>query len=93
MTTDMTLRERLRGEHSYYCMFLNMETCGQERPLSYPLWLLRWGLPDEIHSRWLGLVCRVRGHDMVDHSHGGPDSGYESAECRRCGWGYHVQMY
>jgi len=40
-----------------------------------------------------GTVCRVKGHDWVDTSGGGPDHGWESGHCERCGWSFHNTMY
>lgn len=39
------------------------------------------------------IVCEVKGHDLVDDSYGGPDSGCMAAHCSRCGWGFHHQLY
>jgi hypothetical protein len=39
------------------------------------------------------LICLLWGHDIVDDSHGGPDSGTMGIRCRRCGYSHSVQMY
>lgn len=38
---------------------------------------LRWWL---IHN----FVCRWIGHDIVDESYAGPETGYDQWYCRRC---------
>lgn len=39
------------------------------------------------------LVCRYRGHALVDESTAGPDSGNMDHSCRRCGQYWHVPLY
>ena len=60
-----------------------------------PLWLFL--VTDYWPSQawwWLkGLYCRRYGHDMVDTGHGGPDNGWDSGHCLRCGWDYHHTYY
>lgn len=38
-------------------------------------------------------VCRLFGHEMVDESCIGPDSGTESHYCSRCGWSWEHTYY
>jgi hypothetical protein len=43
---------------------------------------------------WLkGLVCHWKGHDWIDESYGGPDSGCMAGTCKRCGYSFHTQLY
>jgi len=47
-----------------------------------------------VYSRALeAIVCQTKGHDWEDTSFGGPDRGWESGHCNRCGWGFHHTMY
>lgn len=39
------------------------------------------------------LSCAFGGHDLVDNSYGGPDSGCVAMSCRRCGWSFHHTLY
>lgn len=38
-------------------------------------------------------TCSKRGHEWVDNSYGGPESGCMSAECTRCGLSHSTQLY
>jgi hypothetical protein len=38
-------------------------------------------------------ICKIFGHKMVDHSYGGPDSGFVSVDCERCGYGVKTTLY
>lgn len=40
-----------------------------------------------------GLTCAIKGHDLVDRSYGGPDSGNMDHECKRCGMYWNVPLY
>jgi hypothetical protein len=39
------------------------------------------------------LICKWKGHDIVDRGYGGPDSGCMDHECRRCGQYWSVPLY
>lgn len=39
------------------------------------------------------IRCRISGHDWVDESYGGPDSGCMAGSCRRCGFSFHTTLY
>jgi hypothetical protein len=39
------------------------------------------------------LTCKLFGHDYVDTSYGGPESGYMGCACKRCGWEMGQRMY
>lgn len=41
----------------------------------------------------LNLVCKYKGHDWVDESYGGPDTGCMAGHCKRCGYGFHHTLY
>lgn len=41
----------------------------------------------------LSQICKVRDHDWVDESYGGPDSGCMAGTCRRCGYSFHHKLY
>jgi len=47
------------------------------------------------HFKWwlLSLLCKWRGHDWVDESYGGPDSGCMAGTCNRCGYSFHTTLY
>ncbi len=36
----------------------------------------------------LFLVCKIKGHDLVDNGYATPDSGCIQMDCRRCGYSY-----
>ena len=38
-------------------------------------------------------LCTEHGHDWVDNSYGGPNSGCIHMDCRRCGESYHHTLY
>lgn len=42
---------------------------------------------------WNLLVCKVRGHKMVDYSYGGPEGGCVDVECSRCGQNWYTRLY
>lgn len=42
---------------------------------------------------YTGLICKIRGHDLVDESSAGPDSGCVAYHCKRCGWGWCKVLY
>jgi len=48
---------------------------------------------DIIRCQLKGLVCIFLQHKWVDDSYGGPESGYESIECMRCGESHFQRMY
>ncbi len=37
--------------------------------------------------------CRYQGHDIIDESLTGPDTGHESFHCARCGWDFDHTYY
>lgn len=39
------------------------------------------------------IPCWALGHDIVDQSYGGPDSGCMAGYCKRCGFAYHTSLY
>lgn len=39
------------------------------------------------------LICKIIGHDLSDDSHGGPESGYVSVYCKRCGYSRYESLY
>lgn len=41
----------------------------------------------------INTFCRWKGHDIVDESYGGPDSGCMAGYCKRCGFSYHETLY
>jgi hypothetical protein len=64
--------------------------------------LQRWIFAKTVWIRYVAEViaynCRVAwcqrfGHDMEYDGYAGPDSGGESAECRRCYWGWSHTYY
>lgn len=67
------------------------EVVGNERSL-LAAWLLTiWG---SIVWSWnFRVVCAWRGHDWMDDSYGGPESGCMAAHCERCGFGFHTTLY
>lgn len=67
-----------------------------KKPLPYLLWLPTNWLNDKtyiwrIHAEiaW----CETFGHNYIDDSYGGPESGYVDVHCSRCGHGWHHQLY
>lgn len=39
------------------------------------------------------LICEKEGHDWVDNSYGGPESGCVDLECRRCHQSHYQTLY
>lgn len=37
--------------------------------------------------------CKIYGHDMVDNSYAGPDTGCVDLACTRCGWDHTQILY
>lgn len=48
-------------------------------------WILKY--------EWARLVCRIKGHRIVDLSSIGPESGIEHLACTRCGWEFEHIYY
>lgn len=63
-----------------------MEMIGEVANLVTIVWLLiRWNV-----NR---LICEIVGHEMVDTSVAGPDTGCASGDCKRCGYSFYVTLY
>lgn len=45
------------------------------------------------HDAQIAECERLTGHDWIDHSHAGPDSGSIDMTCRNCGSHFHHVMY
>lgn len=58
-------------------------------PTAWRLYRL-WEIAKLVHVL---VVCEAKGHDLVDDSYGGPDSGCMAAHCSRCGWSFHHTLY
>ena len=39
------------------------------------------------------VVCHFKGHDIIDESFAGPETGYDSFYCDRCGWSFDHTYY
>lgn len=39
------------------------------------------------------LICKIRGHKIIDCSIAGPNSGNMDHECERCGKYWHIPLY
>ena len=52
-------------------------------------WSIYWSIRISILSK----VCKRKGHDWLDESYGGPDSGCMAGTCQRCGYSFHHQLY
>lgn len=55
-------------------------------------WRLYW-LGQSVAVAKAVITCDVFGHQWVDDSHGGPDSGCMAAHCTRCGDSFHHTLY
>jgi hypothetical protein len=56
----------------------------------------RWWLYHQtsvVQSIFTALHCEWSGHELVDNSYGGPDSGCMAMHCSRCGWSFHHTLY
>ncbi len=67
--------------------------CGPQPPIPFWLFLLFDHIPYVIKLRTRLAYCKYRGHDWVDTSYGGPESGYMSSYCNTCGTSYHHTLY
>lgn len=56
-----------------------------------PFWL--YWIDYRARQLWTRGVCRYFGHDLVDDSVAGPDTGNVSVYCARCGWSHEVTLY
>lgn len=87
------VREAVR-EH---LMFLGMSAAYESRTrLGYRVryaWYLACLPFDLLGQLAASNHCAMRGHDIEDHSYGGPESGCVDLQCTRCGWGHHVTLY
>ncbi len=59
------------------------------RPRPYIFYFLGAIFPTSIAP----LICKWKGHDLVDRSYGGPESGCMDHECSRCGQYWSVPLY
>lgn len=48
---------------------------------------------DAWHYARAERYCAEHGHQIVDDSYGGPDSGCVDLHCTRCGFSHYVQLY
>jgi hypothetical protein len=81
--------KRLRCEWYHYEMACHHE--GSKPTLREFVWgLLRY---DRLVAWAAERYCDRFGHDWVDTSTGGPESGDMSGYCKRCGYSFHHQLY
>jgi hypothetical protein len=52
-----------------------------------------YGWVDRAKTFCLAFRCEAFGHDWVDDSYGGPDSGYMGCSCSRCGFSSGSYLY
>ncbi len=50
-------------------------------------------LMDELMQAVGARKCKKDGHKLVSIGYGGPESGTDGAECKRCGYSWFVRMY
>ena len=55
--------------------------------------ILRWYTPKWYTNGVAPIICRVFGHKWVDTSYGGPNTGWDSGHCTRCGFSFHHTYY
>ena len=53
----------------------------------------QWGLESATFATSDVEICDIHGHDIVDMSYGGPDSGNMDHGCKRCGEYWSVPLY
>lgn len=53
----------------------------------------RFTLCEAIKMKINEMICKYRGHKIVDESYGGPETGYFDAHCTRCGVIWHETLY
>ena len=47
----------------------------------------------DIKDRISPIICRFFGHDWMEDGYAGPDSGWMSMDCRRCGKSHYHTLY
>jgi hypothetical protein len=74
----------IKGEWREYSAICHFEKCRRK-----PIWFLYNHLKQILNC----LICRWRGHKLVDCSSAGPDSGDMDHYCERCGQFWSVPLY
>lgn len=62
-------------------------------PFGWWLFLTVTGFVDTVRGAYLAWYCERHGHEWVDESYGGPDSGCMAGHCTRCGYAFHHTLY
>lgn len=64
-----------------------------------PAWktVLLWLIPERCFNVYFWMmehtICKRLGHDWIDDSYGGPDSGCMAGHCERCGHSFRHNLY
>lgn len=78
---------------------------GNEADLPFPIGVYRRAAARNVFAtylvcwwEWAGLLhvytlCRIHGHEWVDDSYGGPETGCMAGHCSRCGHSFHTTLY
>ena len=66
---------------------------GPQPDVPFWLYIITMHLPYQLLWWVKGLVCNYKGHDVTDNSFVGPETGYESYHCVRCGWSFEHTYY
>ena len=70
-----------------------MTQMGPQANVPFWLYLITYHLQEVVIHGMRAIVCHYKGHDMFDTGYGGPETGWDSGECLRCGWSYHHTYY
>ncbi len=77
--------ESLKQDYGY-------SVCCEGCKLPFFIWLIV-NIWKELWHEIKASYCRFKGHDWVDDSYGGPESGCMAGHCERCGCSFHTILY
>jgi hypothetical protein len=91
------IKEGAGWSYGYDCMMKNQGYLDQGASETQPTYVgfVLLEIKDRIVWIFQDAYCQTWGHDWdpEDTGYGGPDHGYESGSCMRCGFSFHHVMY
>lgn len=85
--------KRLLADYREFCYFDNYENYGRRKRMFQFIRFVYCCVRCFFHEHVTQFVCHRYGHDWIDESYGGPDSGCMAGECKRCGESFHTTLY
>ncbi len=71
----------------------NVTQIGPQANVPFWLYLITYHVAIQIGWAIRSSVCHFKGHDIEDNSYAGPETGYDSFHCVRCGWSLEHTYY